>query len=122
MMLGGSALMALGAGVIALSSVSRSEHRRWEEAAEREAGRYGVDPAYTRARTAGREATVARHRRTWVDWLVVGAATAALIGFAAAAEAPRIALRWQWAAALAVVTLGALAACGVALWRTTRFS
>src|SRR2546425_8986164 len=30
--IGGSLVMALGAGVIALSSVKPSEHRRWEEA------------------------------------------------------------------------------------------
>jgi hypothetical protein len=57
-----------------------------------------------------------------VDWLVVGIATATLIAFAAMAEAPRIALRWQWAMALTVVMLGILAGCSVALWRTTRFS
>ena len=38
------------------------------------------------------------------------------------AEAPKIALRWQWAAVLTVVMLGILVGSGVALWRTTRFS
>src|SRR5437016_1631429 len=45
---GGSIVMALGAGIIALSSVSRSEHLRWEEAAARDGKRYHVDPDYTR--------------------------------------------------------------------------
>ena len=120
--IGGSIVMALGAGVIALSSVSRSEHLRWQEAAAREGARYGVDPAYTRARGAGREATAAKHRRTWVDWLVVGIAMATLIGFAALARPPQLALRWDWAMGLALVTLGVLGGCGFALWRTTRFS
>ena len=114
--------MALGAGVIALSSVRQSEHQRWQEAAAREAERYGVDPAYTRARAAGEELDTTTHRRTWVDWLVVGVATAVLIAFAAMAEAPRIALRWEWAAVLTVAMLGILLGSGVALWRTTRFS
>jgi drug/metabolite transporter (DMT)-like permease len=120
--IGGSLVMALGAGVIALSSVRQSEHRRWQEAAAREGERYGVNLAYIRARAAGEELGTTRHRRTWVDWLVVGVATATLIGFAAMAEAPRLALRWEWAAALTVAMLGILAGCGVALWRTTRFS
>jgi drug/metabolite transporter (DMT)-like permease len=120
--IGGSLVMALGAGVIALSSVRQGEHQRWQEAAARESERYGVDPAFTRARAAGEELSTARHRRTWVDWLVVGVATATLIGFAAMAEAPSIALRWEWAAALTLAMLGILAGCSLALWRTTRFS
>src|SRR5687767_8191777 len=120
--IGGSVVMALGAAVIALSSVSGSEHLRWQKAAARESDRYGVDPAYTRARAAGEELTTASHRRTWVDWLVVGVATAILIAFAAIAEAPRIALRWEWAAALTGVMLAILIGSGLTLWRTTRFS
>ncbi len=120
--IGGSLIMALGAGVIAFSSVSRREHLRWQEAAAREGARYRVDPAYTRARGEGREGNMTRHRRTWTDWLVVSGATATLIGFAAVARAPQLAIRWEWAAVLALMTLGALIGCGVALWRTTRFN
>ncbi len=120
--IGGSIVMALGAGVIALSSVRQEEHRRWQEAAARESDRYGVDPAYTRARAAGEESSTTQHRRTWVDWLVVVAATAILIAFAAMAEAPRIALRWEWAAALTGAMLAILVGSGLTLWRTTRFS
>ena len=120
--IGGSIVMALGAGVIALSSVREGEHRCWQEAAARESERYGVDPAYTRARAAGEELGTTRHPRTWVDWLVVASATAILIAFAAIAEAPRIALRWDWAAALTGVMLAILVGSGLALWRTTRFS
>jgi glucose uptake protein GlcU len=119
---GGSLIMAIGAGVIAFSSVSRREHLRWEEAAAREGARYGVDPAYTRARGAGREASATIHRRTWIDWLLVSGATAILVGFAAVARAPQLDIRWEWAAVLALVTLGTLAGCGLALWRTTRFN
>jgi drug/metabolite transporter (DMT)-like permease len=120
--IGGSLVMALGAGVIAMSSVREGEHRRWQEAAARESERYGVDPAYTRARAAGGEIDATTHRRTWVDWLVVGVATAILIAFAAMAEAPQIALRWGWAAALTAAMLAILVGCGLALWRTTRFT
>jgi drug/metabolite transporter (DMT)-like permease len=120
--IGGSLVMALGAGVIALSSVRQSEHQRWQEAAAREGERYGVDPAYIRARAAGEELGTVKHRRTWVDWLVVALASATLIAFAAMAEAPQIALRWQWAAVLTVAMLGILAGASLALWRATRFS
>jgi hypothetical protein len=119
---GGSIVMALGAGVIALSSVSRSEHTQWEEAALREGRRYDVDPEYTRARGQGRDVGAGRYRRSWVDWLVVGIATAILIGFASIAERPQLALQGGWALGLSLATLGVLAGSGVALWKTTRFS
>lgn len=118
---GGSIVMALGAGVIALSSVSGREHRRWEAAAEREASRYGVDRGYTEARMAGRGPRDAA-RRTWVDWLLVAMATAVLVFFASIARAPQLAIQWGRAGVLVVLMLAALAACGLALWRTTRFN
>src|SRR5205807_9691062 len=40
--IGGSLLMMLGAGAIALSSATGKEQLRWKEAAEREGRRYGV--------------------------------------------------------------------------------
>ncbi len=120
--IGGSIVMAVGAGIIALSSVSKSEHLRSQQAAAREGDRYGVDPEYTQARFLGEDARARSRRRTWIDWLVVGAATATIVGFALVAEAPQIALHWGWAAALGVVTLGMLVAVGLTLWRTTRFN
>ena len=120
--IGGSLVMALGAAVIAFASVSRRERVSWQAAATREGDRYGVDPAYTKARAEGREAMTSRARRSWIDWVVVAAATATLIGFAAMARAPQLPFDLAWAAGLALVTLGILAGCGLALWRTTRFN
>jgi len=120
--IGGSLVMALGAGVIALSSVTRAEHERWQQSAAREGNRYHVDPAYTSAGMAGREAAGMRHRHTWVDWTIVIVATSVLIAFATMARTPQIAVRWEWMAGLGVVMLGMLASGGIALWRTTRFS
>ncbi|HZF73028.1 MAG TPA: GRP family sugar transporter [Gemmatimonadaceae bacterium] len=119
--IGGSIVMAVGAGIIALSSVSRSEHLRWEEAALKEAERYRVDTNYTRARIAGEDAG-GRRRRTWVDWLVVSVATAVIIAFASVARSPQIALQGGWAAALVIATLAMLAIAATALWKTTRFN
>ncbi|MBA3670948.1 MAG: EamA/RhaT family transporter [Gemmatimonadaceae bacterium] len=119
---GGSVAMALGAAVIALSTVSRREHQRWREAAAREAGRYGVDAEFTRARALGQEANAATHRRSGTDWAIVIAATTVLVGFGLVARAPQMHASWGWAAGLVVVMLAVAAACGIALWRTTRFS
>ncbi|MFL5638758.1 MAG: EamA/RhaT family transporter [Gemmatimonadaceae bacterium] len=120
--IGGSIVMALGAGLIALSSVSRSEHERWQQAAAREGDRYGVDREYTQARFAGEDAQAGGRRRTWIDWLVVSIAMAVIVGFALLARPPEIALHWGWALALVVVTIGMLTAIAAVLWRTTRFN
>ena len=119
--IGGSIVMALGAGIIALSSVSRSEHLRWEEAALHEAARYRVDSRYTRARIAGEDAG-ARRRRTWIDWSIVTIATAIIVGFALIARSPQIPLRGVWVAVLIIATLAMLGGAGSALWRATRFN
>src|SRR5205085_3593359 len=53
--LGGSLLMAAGAGAIAFSSANAGEHASWQRAAEREARRYGMDPDHVRARLLGEQ-------------------------------------------------------------------
>jgi hypothetical protein len=107
--------------VIALSSVTHSEHERWRQRASAEGERYGVDPEYTAASVSGQSSQQA-HRRTWVDWAIVLAATAILVAFASVARRPEIAVSWTWIGALAIAMIALLAACGVALWRTTRFA
>jgi drug/metabolite transporter (DMT)-like permease len=118
----GSLVMAAGALVIALSSVSSDEHAQWERAAAAQGEQYGVDPEWTRARMVGDTTSAAQHRRTWVDWLIVGAATAVIAAFAFMARAPQIAVAWGWVAVLAGLMTVILVAAGLALWRTTRFS
>lgn len=58
---GGSLLMAAGAGAIAFSSVRTKEHERWREAAQREGARYGVDAGYVEAALAGEDAPSSHH-------------------------------------------------------------
>ena len=118
----GSIVMAAGAAVIALSSVSRDEHRRWQEAAAREGAHYRVDPEYTQARIAGEDPHSLGRRRTWIDWLVVAIATAIIVWFALQARTPEISLNPASALALVLATLAMLIAAAAALWRTTRFN
>jgi drug/metabolite transporter (DMT)-like permease len=117
---GGSIVMALGAGAIALSTASSTEHRRWQDAARREADRYGLEPAYVDARLLGHDPDVPRRRTAW-DWLIVAAATAIFVGFAAGARAPELAIRLTPALGLTLAMLGLLGAGGALLWRKTRF-
>lgn len=118
---GGSIVMALGAGAIALATAPGSEHVRWQQAAQREATRYGVDQAYVSARLGGRDPDAARARSRW-DWAIVLGATGAFIVFAMMGEAPRLDINYGWAAGLLVMMLALLGLSGLALWRATRFA
>jgi len=120
--IGGSLLMMLGVGAIALSSASGEEQQHWKASAQRESARYGVSADYIAARFAGRRSPgEAQPSRTWLDWLLVAAATTILAGFAAIARVPQFPFRWQPALALTAVLLFLLFFCGRKLWSTTRF-
>jgi len=120
--IGGSLLMMLGVGAIALSSASSEEHQHWKASAQRESARYGVAPDYVAARFEGRQAQgETPASRTWLDWSLVTVATAILAGFATVARVPQFSFRWQPALALTVVLLLLLFFCARKLWRTTRF-
>lgn len=120
--IGGSALMALGAAAIALASATGSEHRRWQDAAAREGERYGIDPTYVRAALAGEGASAPSSRRTGLDWLLVATATAVFVGFGAVARLPHVALGWGWLIGLGAAMVALLIGTGALLWRTTRFN
>jgi len=119
--IGGSLLMAAGAGAIALATAPGREHRRWQEAGARESARYNVDPAYVAAGMAGEDTRVTRARRSPLDWLLVAVATAVFVGFAVVARVPALLVDWGWAALLTLALVGFLVAGGRALWRATRF-
>jgi drug/metabolite transporter (DMT)-like permease len=132
--IGGSLLMAAGAGAIALSSVAAKEHARWKQAADREGQRYRVDAGYVQAGLSGNDAIHAsgasnssgrpatQSSRTWLDYLLVIAATTIFITLAVLARAPSMSLNWSALIALAAAMLIFLLACGLALWRVTRFN
>ena len=117
--IGGSVLMALGAGAIALASTPGREHRRWQAAAARESARYGVDPAYVAARLVGEDAGLPRKKNA-LDWFLVVGTTVVFVGFAVVARPPALTLAWAPAAGLSLVLLGFLVVGGRALWRATR--
>jgi drug/metabolite transporter (DMT)-like permease len=120
--IGGSLLMALGAGAIALSSANREEQAHWKEAAQRESVRYGVAADYVEARMDGRQASgELAPKRTVLDWIVVAVATAILAGFASIARVPQFSFHWAPALLLTSAIVILLLVCGLRLWRTTQF-
>src|SRR2546429_118521 len=95
--IGGSLLMAAGAAAIALSAVTRREHARWHEAAQRESHRYGVDANYVQAGLEGKfqQGVESQHRRNWLDWVLVVLATAVFINLAVLGRVPKMTLNWS---------------------------
>jgi drug/metabolite transporter (DMT)-like permease len=120
--IGGSLLMAAGAGAIALSSATEKEHERWHEAAEREGRRYRIEGKYLQAGLEGRQGVEGRHIRTWFDWLLVMVVTGIFVIFGELVRAPQIALNWNAVVGLVVAMSLLLLVCGVALWRITGFN
>jgi len=119
--IGGSILMALGAVAIALSSATEREHSSWQDAAQREGKRYGIEDSYIRAGMEGEAFEEGSSRRTIVDWALMGGATGLFLALAAMAHIPRIDFSLGWTAAVTAAMLSLLISCGIALWRTTRF-
>jgi glucose uptake protein GlcU len=120
--IGGSILMAAGAGAIALSSATRKEHARWSEAAFHEAERYGVEARYVHAGLEGRETGPRSNSRTWLDWTLLASVSGIFILFAFFAHLPPMPLNWNAALGLAALMLSLLLISGIALWRVTRFN
>jgi hypothetical protein len=61
-------------------------------------------------------------RRTWVDWLLIAAATLIFVGLGALARIPQMEINTAWLMLFAVALAGVLVAGGVVLWRVTKFS
>ncbi len=120
--IGGSLLMILGVGAISFSSASPKESAQWRAAALRESDRYGLSPDFVEARMDGRQsAGEAAPSRSLFDWLFVALATVAFICLLTIARVPDIPAHWTPAILLSIVSLILLVACGLRLWRTTRF-
>jgi len=118
---GGSLFMALGALAIALSSATEREHASWQDAADREGQRYGVEGEYVRAGMEGRDFGGAPVARTFLDWLLILGTTVLFILLGTVARLPHMDISLGWAVALTAAMLALLVTCGIALWRTTHF-
>jgi glucose uptake protein GlcU len=119
--IGGSLLMAAGAVAIASSSTSENEYSSWQEAAQREIERYGINPEYVRTRMEGRDLETSGARRTWVDGLLIAGAVIIFVGLGAMAQVPQMEIQMEWLLALSAAMVLVLLAGGLALWRVTRF-
>ena len=119
----GSLVMILGAAAISFAEAPESERASWKTAMERECVRYGLDPEAMAAALRGEDLlTKEKPRRRWWELLVVVAAVAVFAWLAASARRQPIPVDLPWMALLLATSLVILLACGLMLWRRTRFS
>lgn len=121
MVISGSAVMIVGALLISTAKASGTEHTSCNEAMERECGRYGLDYQTVLLAQAGDELSGSPQRRWW-DYAILLAATAIFVWLAILAVPPQLKLDYGWAAALVVILVLSLIACGYLLHKRTRFS
>ncbi len=120
--IGGSVSMAMGAGVISLSSASETEREHWRHAADRECDRYGMDQEYVQAAFEGRPVKDNGPKRNVVDWVVMTIVAITFCLLAWIARSPSISVDWSAAVALAVLLVAVLVICGWRLRRVTSFN
>jgi len=119
----GSAIMIAGAGAICSAEASESEHSSWTTAMERECSRYGMDSVRVTSSLRG-EDPLAREKPARSGWEIVIAAgaVAIFVWLAVGAEHQAVPVNLPWMAVLVGITLACLVACGLLLWKRTRFS
>ena len=117
---GGSLLMAAGAGAIALASVTRGEHANWHEAIQREVNRYGIKRDYVKTAISG-ESSEAESSRTWLDWCFLAVTSGTFFYLGSVARTPQISFHWPALILLSLAALMMLAVAGLSLFKTTRF-
>jgi glucose uptake protein GlcU len=122
LVLGGSALMIVGALAISTAVASTRENSSRNETLERECERYGLDYREVLLAQSGDEFGSRSERRRWWDFAIVLAATGLFIWLGVNAVVPPLAMNLRWAAALVGLLAIALGGGGWALWRQTRFS
>jgi len=121
LVLGGSAVMIVGAALISSAVASGKENSSRNLAMERECDRYNLDYQSTLSSMAGDSSDHTGKRRWW-DYAIVLAATGVFVYLGAQATFPALHMNLTWVVILGVLLLASLAAGCLSLWRTTRFS
>ena len=123
LVIAGSLVMIAGAVAIGFAEARGGEQLARRKAVERECRRYGLNLERVEAALEGADPPAAgQPRRHWWEALVVLAAIGVFVYLAANARRQPIEFHAAWMAVLAAASLAVLVACGLLLWKRTRFS
>jgi drug/metabolite transporter (DMT)-like permease len=123
LVIGGSAIMILGALAISFAEAPPSERASWQRAVQRECRRYNMDEASVAAAVRGDHAGAGpKPKRHWWEALVFLGAIGIFIFLGNGATRQELTVNAPWMVLLLIASLALLVICGVALWRRTRFS
>jgi len=123
LVIGGSAIMIVGAIAISRAEAPASEQMSWKAAMRRECERYNLDFGRVEAACAGEDPLAGKApARSWWEALVFAGALGIFAWLAFGAEAQPLSMSIFWTCLLVICTLGFLAICAFTLWKRTRFS
>jgi len=119
----GSLIMIAGAAAIGFAEAQGAEQRSWKKAVQRECDRYGLSFARVESTLQGNDPLADdKPKRHWWEVLVVLAAIGVFVYLAVGARRQAIEVNMGWMLALAAGSMILLVACGLLLWKRTRFS
>jgi glucose uptake protein GlcU len=121
LVIGGSAMMILGALAISTAVASAKENSSTNEAVLRECHRYDLDYNKTMMAQSGDEFGGKEEKRRWWDYVIVLTATAVFVTLGVRAVIPPLAMDLHWVVVLGLLLFVSLVAGGWSLWRRTRF-
>jgi hypothetical protein len=121
MVIGGSAVMILGALAISTAVASEQEQHATDEVVMRECERYELDHQKVVLSQQGDELDRGAGARRWWDYVIVFVSTAIFIWLGVRAVVPPLQMNLHWLAVLTGILLLALAAGAYYLGKRTHF-
>jgi drug/metabolite transporter (DMT)-like permease len=123
LVIGGSAVMILGALAISFAAAPAKEHLSRSLASKRECERYGMDHTQVEASLAGDDPLSSRvSSRRWWDFLILILAVGVFVALAKDSTRVPFPIDLRWVAVMSAAMLISLFGCGYLLWKRTRFS
>jgi drug/metabolite transporter (DMT)-like permease len=122
LVVGGSAVMILGAIAIGRAEAPESERESWRRILEKESDRYGLDLNHLEAHLSGDVPRTPRGKWQWWEFLIMAIAASIFIWLGFAAAIPAIRINFLWMLLLSVLSAVVLVLCARKLHALTRFN
>lgn len=122
LVMGGSAVMILGALAISSAVAEEAEHCSTHAALRSECERYNLDHESVLSEFSGKEPGNSQTIRRWWDYAIIAVAVGIFVWLGMWAAIPPITMNFYWVATLTAVLMVSLGFSMRVLWKTTRLS